>query len=182
MKEPWEKFPGLWKSQTAFFTYLRGQIRLTWSRYPAKQKWKAEQLVSPPEGYTGRAKKLGKCSYCGEMFAASSLEVDHIDQAGECNSWETAAAFMRKLLDCNDNWCLACKPCHKIKSFAERLGVEFEEARLQKRVIEFCKQPPTKVVEFCRQNGYNERSLTNAEKRRKAVETILRRSANDRSG
>jgi hypothetical protein len=179
MQEPWEKFPGLWKSQTAFFTYLRGQIRLTWSRFPAKLKWKTAQMVKPPTGYTGRAKSLGKCAYCGEMFAASTLEVDHIDQAGECNSWETAAQFMRKLLDCNDNWCLACKPCHKIKSFAERMGVSFEEARLQKLVIEFCKKPPTEVVEFCLQNGYNERSLTNAAKRRDAVEEILRRESNE---
>lgn len=178
-QEPWEKFPGLWKSQAAFFTYLRGQIRLTWSRFPAKLKWKAAQMVKPPMGYTGRAKSLGKCAYCGEMFAASTLEVDHIDQAGECNSWETAAQFLRRLLDCNDNWCLACKPCHKIKSFAERQGLSFEEARLQKRVIEICKQSPTKVVEFCLQNGYNERSLTNATKRREAVETILKRSTSD---
>lgn len=173
-QEPWELYPTLWKSQAAFFTYLRGQIRLTWSRFPAKLKWKSAQMVSPPKDYTGRAKKLGKCNYCGLFHAASSLEVDHIEQAGVCNSWETAAQFLRRLLDCNENWCLACKPCHKIKSYAEKEGISFEEARLQKRVIEFCKQPTTKVVEFCLQNGYNERSLTNAEKRRNAVEAILR--------
>lgn len=175
-KEPWELYPSLWKSKAAFFTYLRGQIRLTWSRFPAKLKWKAAQMVLPPAGYTGRAKKLGKCTYCGEMFAASTLEVDHIDQAGECNSWETAAEFLRRLLDCNDNWCLACKPCHKVKSFAERQGTSFEEARQQKRVIEFMKQAKQVIVEFCVQNGYNERSLTNTAKRREAVTEILGRS------
>lgn len=178
MQEPWEKYPGIWKSKTAFFTYLRGQIRLTWSRFPAKLSWKKAQMTKPPAGYTGRAKTLGICSYCGDQFPASNLEVDHIAQAGECNSWETAAQFMRKLLDCNDNWCLACKPCHKIKSFAERMSVSFEEARQQKLVIEICKQSPTKVVEFCLQNGYNSGSLTNAAKRKKAVEEILKRSTN----
>lgn len=174
-KEPWELYPAIWKSRAAFFTYLRGQIRLTWSRFPAKQEWKKAQLVDPPAGYTGRAKKLGKCNYCGEMFAASSLEVDHVEQAGECNSWATAAQFLQRLLDCNDNWCLACKPCHKIKSFAERLGVTFEEARLQKRVIEMMKKDKDAIVAFCVKNGYNERSLTNAAKRKLAVESILRK-------
>jgi len=135
-------------------------------------------MVTPPPGYTGRAKKLGTCTYCGESFAASTLEVDHKDQAGECNSWETAAQFMRKLLDCNDNWCLACKPCHKIKSFAERQGISFEEARLEKRAIEFMKQPKQVIVEFCIKNGYNRHSLTNADKRREAVTEILKRSSN----
>jgi hypothetical protein len=177
MQEPWELYPGIWKSKAAFFTYLRGQIRLTWSRFPAKLKWKSAQMVKPPGGYTGRAKSLGKCHYCGEMFAASHLEVDHIQQAGECNSWETAAAFLRKLLDCNDNWCLACKPCHKTKSYAEREGLDFEEAKLQKLVIEKMKQSKQAIVDFCVQMGYNERSLTNAAKRREAVEEILRRSS-----
>lgn len=173
--QPWEAFPDIWKSQAAFFTYLRGQLRLTWSRFPAKLKWKASQLVSPPKGYTGRAKKLGKCHYCGEMFAASHLEVDHVQQAGSCNSWETAAEFMYNLLDCNDNWCLACKACHKIKSYAEKQGLDFEEARLQKRVIEWMKKPTKTIVEFLVKNGYNSNSLTNATKRRVALTEVFRK-------
>jgi 5-methylcytosine-specific restriction endonuclease McrA len=172
--EPWELYPGIWKSKAAFFTYLRGQLRLTWSRYPAKLKWKAEQLVQPPKGYTGRAKKLGQCHYCGEMFAASNLEVDHVRQAGTCNSWETAAEFLYNLLNCNDNWCLACKPCHKTKSLAERDGTSFEDAKLKKKVIEFLKQPTEVIVEFCVKNGYTAGSVSNAEKRRKAVESIFK--------
>jgi len=173
-KEPWDLFPGLWKSKSAFFTYLRGQIRLTWSRFPAKITWKNSKLVAPPQDYKGRAKKLGQCSYCNEMFAASSLEVDHIEQAGTCNSWETAAQFLRNLLDCNDNWCLACKPCHKIKSYSEKTGLSFEDAKLQKKVIEFMKQNTKVIVEFCQKSGYNERSLTNKASRQAAVETILK--------
>lgn len=181
--QPWEAYPKIWKSQAAFFTYLRGQLRLTWSRYPAKLKWKASHLVPVPPGYTGRAKKLGKCHYCGEMFAASHLEVDHVHQAGSCNSWETAAEFLYNLLNCNDNWCLSCKPCHKTKSYAEKQGLDFEEARLQKRAIEVLKKHSTKkIVEFCVKNGYNASSLSNAQKRREALITIFRRGVNDGLG
>lgn len=172
-KEPWEQHPEIWKSKSAFFVYLRGGLRLLWSRYPAKLAWKKDKLVDPPEGYTGRAKKLGKCHYCTEMFPASKLEVDHLEQAGQCNSWETAFQFLRKLLDVNDNWVLACKDCHKIKSHAERIGKSFKEAMLEKKVIAFMKRPKNEVIDFCVQHGYNLPALSNSKQRRVAVTSIL---------
>lgn len=172
MKEPWETYPEIWKTQASFFTYLRGAIRLIWSRYPAKLAWKQKQLSDPPPEYTGRAKKLGTCHYCQAKFPGSRLEVDHVSQAGQCNSWETAFQFLRKLLDANNNWVLACKPCHKVKSFAERNGQNFEEALLEKEVIAFMKRPKEEVVAFCIRNGYSSPALRNAEQRRKAVHAI----------
>lgn len=173
-KQPWELNPKIWKTEAAFWNYLRGGIRQIWSRYPAKLAWKEQQVVDPPPGYTGRAKKLGKCHYCGEMFAKSHLEVDHVDQAGTCNSWETAGEFLRALLDCNDNWVLACKPCHKIKSYAEREGINFAEALLEKRVIAHEKRGVKDVVEFCKKHGYTDTQLSNGPKRRNALRAILR--------
>lgn len=173
-KEPWENYPDIWKTPAAFFAYLRGGIRQIWSRYPAKLEWKKGALVDPPKGYTGRAKKMGKCHYCGEMFAGSSLEVDHVTQAGSCNSWETAAEFLHALLDTNDNWVLACKPCHKIKSYAERQGILFEEAIIQKRVIEFMKKPQKELLAFCKPYGYTAASLSNAAKRKEALTAIFK--------
>lgn len=173
MKEPWELYPAIWKSKAAFFAYLRGGLRLMWSRYPAKLEWKKGQLFPPPSGYTGRAKKLGTCHYCKSDFPGSNLEVDHIEQAGQCNSWESAGTFLKRLLDANDNWVLACKPCHKIKSFAERTGASFEEALIEKNVIAFMKKSKDEVVAFCKKNGYSESTLRNATQRRQAVSEIL---------
>lgn len=176
--EPWEAHPDIWKTQAAFWAYLRGGIRLIWSRYPAKLKWKQAQLVAPPKGYTGRAKKVGTCSYCQHIFAASSLEVDHVFQAGSLNSWESVTTFVRNLLDTNNNWVLACKPCHKVKSYAERSGMDFKDAQAEKRAIEFCKSHNVKQqLDYLTGLGYNARSLTNASKRRAAlVETFKKES------
>lgn len=172
-QEPWEKHPDIWKSQAAFFNYLRGSIRMIWSRYPAKLSWKKTQLVDPPPGYSGRAKKLGQCHYCKEMFAASHLEVDHVVAAGSCNSWETVLQFLQRLLDVNNNWVLACKTCHKVKSYAERMGIAFDSALLEKRVIAFMKKPKEEVLAFCQEHGYNANTLTNAEKRKQALTEIF---------
>lgn len=169
--EPWEIYPEIWRNKTAFFTYLRGHLRLLWSRYPAKLKWKSAQLRSPPKGYTGRAKKLGTCHYCSCDFAASHLEVDHVQQAGQCNSWETAHQFLKNLLDCNGNWVLACKPCHKIKSYSESQSISFEEARVAKEVIELMKPcNKAKMLALLKDNLYN---CKNSVERKKALTEIL---------
>lgn len=179
-KEPWELYPSIWKSEAAFFTYLRGGLRMIWSRYPAKLAWKKEQLTDErPFGYTGRGKSFGECHYCNQMFTGSALEVDHVLQAGTCNSWETAQKFLHNLLDCNDNWVLSCKPCHKIKSYAEKQGLTFEQARAEKKVIELMKAETNEVIDFCVRHGYNEAQLTNAAKRRAALSEILSREAYD---
>lgn len=178
MIEPWEKYPSIWRNQTAFFTYLRGHLRLLWSRYPAKNEWKTAQMQAPPKGYTGRAKSLGTCHYCKECFGKSALEVDHVQQAGQCNSWETAQQFLRNLLDCNDNWVLACSECHKIKSHQEKNeGMTFAEAATEKECIRIMKLPTKEILDFCQAWGYNSSELTNAAKRREAALTILKGNA-----
>jgi hypothetical protein len=172
-KEPWELFPDIWKNQTAFFTYLRGHLRLLWSRYPAKLKWKSAQLVKPPKGYTGRAKSLGICHYCKNSFAASHLEVDHVQRAGSCNTWEESHQFLKNLLDCNNNWVLACKPCHKTKSYAEKMSIDFSEAQMLKEVIRIDKEESVDdIITFCEDYGFFDNG--SKKKRKKNVEAIFR--------
>lgn len=172
-KEPWEIYPAIWPTKTAFFTYLRGQLRNLWSHYPAKLKWKNAQLIAPPKDYEGRAKKLGQCFYCKQYFAASHLEVDHLSQAGECNSWYTSQQFLYRLLDCNDNWALACKPCHKCKSYAERMNISFSDAQAVKEAIRIEKEENLDdILAFCIAFGYNDNSTK--QRRRENLERILK--------
>lgn len=171
--EPWEAFPSIWKSKSAYFTWLRGSLRRVWSKYPAKLTWKNSQMQGPPEGYTGRGKKFGRCHYCGELFVASKLEVDHVEQAGTCNSWDTAYSFLHNLLECSGNWVLACKPCHKAKSYSESQGVDMETATATKKAIETEKLGKEFVIDLCTKMGYNASSLTNAKLRRSALVAIF---------
>jgi hypothetical protein len=172
-KEAWESYPEIWPDEKAFMLYLRGAFRSVWSRYPAKLEWKKRQMTPPPAGYTGRAKNVGYCAFCGKMGSASSFEVDHIDQAGSFGNKEEAVQWFWRLLDTNDNWQLACKPCHKTKSYADRMGISFEDASVEKEVIAICKKPVKDVKQFCYDYGYSNEQLSNPEKRRMAVEQIL---------
>lgn len=172
LKEPWQSYPEIWADEKAFMNYLRGAFRSVWSRYPAKLEWKKRQMLPPPPGYTGRAKSVGYCAFCGKMGSASSFEVDHIDQAGSFKNKQEAIAWFWRLLDTNDNWQLACKPCHKIKSYAEREGLTFSEAKVAKEVIRLLRKENKKdMLALLQQHGVE---CKNADQRREALTKILK--------
>jgi len=80
-----------------------------------------------------RVKSVGQCQICSEWFANSSLQVDHATPAGSIgNSWEGYFNWFYDLLADQSNMQLVCKPCHLIKTHADRLGVSFEEAKIKK--------------------------------------------------
>lgn len=138
--QPWEKYPNIWKSESDYWNYLRGSFRRIWSRYPVKLEFKKNQAYLPPADYKGRAKKMGSCALCGEQnIPISKLEVDHKSQVGSFNSRETAFEWFWELLCEEENMQLVHKDCHKIKSYADRMGITFEKAKLEKEVILICK-------------------------------------------
>lgn len=145
---PWETEEGkkIWKSPSEYFNWARGALRRAWADYPLRKEWKKGQLraVSVEEKarkiFHPSTKNVGQCVYCKEWLAGSKLEVDHKQSSDGCKSWEEVAEFLwyciRKV---GDDFVLACKPCHKIKTYAERYEMSFEEARIEKEVIDVFK-------------------------------------------
>jgi len=135
----------LWKTESEWWAWLRGKSRQIWSDFPPRNDFKRGKLVPNFDGSgvtSKRVKSVGQCQICNEWFANSSLQVDHIQQAGGIgNSWEGYFNWMYDLLADKDNMQLVCVPCHKIKSHADRLGVSFAEAKIKKDVIKFSKLP-----------------------------------------
>jgi 5-methylcytosine-specific restriction endonuclease McrA len=145
---PWETEEGkqVWKSKSQYFVWLRGALRKLWSDYPLRQVWKKEQ--GRPVTQEERANKVfhpstkavAQCVFCGEWMAKSKLEVDHIKESEGCYDFTTAEKF---LWHCGgqtgDNFQLACKPCHKIKSHSDSKGISFDEALCDKEAIVICK-------------------------------------------
>lgn len=137
---PWEEFPEVWKTQSAFFTWLRGGLRRAiWEKYPPKINFKNKKCMPPPETYTGRAKSGDYCALSGEWIAKSYLEVDHIKGNVSLREWEDVVPFIRHLCTSDDNMQLVGKEAHKIKSYAERSGISYEEARIEKEAIRLMK-------------------------------------------
>lgn len=152
MKEIWNEYPHIWPTKSAFFTYLRGALRQAiWNRWPGKIEFKKESAYSPPEDYQGRAKKLGTCALTGVEDAISKMEIDHIVGNISLKDWGDVLPFILHLCASKDNMQLVTKEAHKIKSYAEKKGISFEDAMIEKEAIAICKAKQD--VEWLKERG-----------------------------
>ena len=143
--EPWKQCPDVWKTKAAFFQWMRGQMRRAWSRHPVKVSYmhNHRERVSLGRITTKNPKGLVwgcRCEHCHQLFKQTQCEVDHIEAAGSFKGWEDFEAWMVKLMHINWNSIrVVCKECHRIISYAERMHITFDEAKLEKDVIAFTK-------------------------------------------
>ena len=146
MSEPWEEFPEIWPTKAKFWSWMRGGLRRgVWERHPVKIQYiQANRFKAPvgkktkdnPEGLVW----CGECEQCGGVFRQYKMEVDHLHSAGSLKGVDDLERFVTKLaIVTSEGLAFVCKPCHKIKSYAERMNISFEDARLEKRVIKFKK-------------------------------------------
>lgn len=147
-----------WKTESNFWTYLRGGIRRgLWNKHPLKlTKLKSERFKAPL-GRVTKANPKGlvwacKCSLCGNTFRESYCEVDHINEASDVPLKEDMEGFIRRLVFILlEDLQIVCKDCHKIKSYSERQGISFEEAKATKFAISLEKEK--KVIDYLDENG-----------------------------
>lgn len=165
MKEPWEELPDVWKNDKAYFVWLRGQMRRTWSRHPIKLAYTKSRRVRAPIGKKTKRNPTGevwanKCEICDGLFRQAETEVDHIEEAGGFQNWNQFHEWVYKLLHINfDSIRVVCKPCHRIVSYASRMGITFEEAAIEKEAIAFGKMSVNnqneKLAELKLESGSN---------------------------
>jgi len=131
----------IWKTESEALSWLRGQLRRVWANWPLKNDFKKSKLepVQLHHNITNkRVKSVGQCQKCLNYFAASNLEIDHITEAGSIGKTpESVGLWLFDLLCSTDNMQILCKSCHKIKSYADRIGCTFEEAEHKKKIIAF---------------------------------------------
>lgn len=174
-KEVWEEEGSPWKTKGAFFTWLRGGLRRAiWETYPLKIQFKNENCTPPPLDYNGRAKSGQYCALTGEWTPKSYLEVDHIIGNASFRDWVDIESFIRHLCTNKNNMQLVSKEGHKIKSYADRHNISFEEAYIIKSAISIIKDKKDK-------DFFTERNIevpSNAIKRRDAIIQILKTENN----
>lgn len=145
---PWEVLPTVWKTQAAYMSFFRGQLRRAWSRHPMRVEFMKSRRLDVPES---ERKRLGnrieqcyQCESCQELFAAKTIEVDHIVPAGSLKCKEDLGAFASKLLFVMPkDLQLLCKTCHQVKSYMDKSGVDEVTAKERLNLSRFKKQPAT---------------------------------------
>lgn len=137
----WDLYPDVWPTKASFFSWLRGSLRrAVWEKYPIKLRFKNSACGKPPPDYSGKAKSGTHCALTGEWIAKSYLEVDHIRGNASLRDWDDLEPFVRHLCTTEDNLQLVSKEAHKIKSYAEKRGISFAEARAEKAAIKIIKE------------------------------------------
>lgn len=172
---PWEDYPEVWPTKAMFFSWLRGALRrYAWAKHPIKFKFKNEVCGPPPKGYTGKARSGAYCALTGVWTGKSQLEVDHKEGHASLNDWDDIEGFVMHLVRFRkEDLQLVSKEAHKVKSYAERMGISFDEAVLEKKVIAFTKQSPELQKAALRKLGATDESLSSAPKRKLFYRLLL---------
>jgi 5-methylcytosine-specific restriction endonuclease McrA len=171
MNEPWKDFPEIWKSKSKYFTWLRGGLRKVWNNSPQKTTFinkNRKQIPNPnPKGKKSTVWG-GTCSMCNKDFPTKDLQVDHVISAGELNDWSDVEGFVRRLLGSGEGELrFVCKPCHKALTYAERYGVNFEQAKAERQAIDFQNQlTPQQQKRKLMDLGASEEEVSNEKSRR----------------
>lgn len=105
-----------------------------------------------------------RCAICGELFGSTEVELDHLESENTLTSYEHINDFMTNIvLTSPDKLQVLCKDkkskklgvtrfgCHSTKTYSERYGVSFEEARAEKETLQLIKQKADKT--YCIENG-----------------------------
>ena len=178
MKEPWEEAPHIWPTKASFFNFLRGNLRrAVWEKWPLKIEFKNEVCKPPPEDYTGRAKSGTYCALSGVWTGKSAAEIDHVLGHVSLQDWEDVLPFIQHLCASKENMQYVSAEAHKIKSYAERKGISFEEAALLKIVIDLEKKKM--LQDFIKSKG--EKPASNAEKRREQALKLMKEEKENES-
>lgn len=139
-EEPWIIASHIWPTKASFFTFLRGQLRRAiWEKWPLKIEFKNEACSKPPPDYTGRAKTGGYCALTGEWVGKSKAQIDHIKGNVSLQDWDDVLPFIQHLCASKENMQLVDPEAHKVKSYAEKEGITFEQALATKQAIAIIK-------------------------------------------
>lgn len=168
--EPWIWYPDIWPTKSKFYTWLRGSLRnAVWNKSPIKITFKNKACSKPPDDYTGRAKSGAYCALSGDWDGKSALQVDHIIGNVSLNDEDDILDFLKHLIPPPNSLQLVTKDAHKVKSYAEKQGITFEEAWIQKQAIALISSKQDKA--FIQAKGLIPSS--NAKSRREQLIQIL---------
>ena len=143
---PWEVYPDIWKTESAFMSWIRGGIRGgLWNKHPVKLEFiKKNRIQIPNPNPKGKKPTVwgAECALTGDIVPISQIQVDHKVGNHSLQSISDLQSFIEAIVLVNDDDLqLVSKDAHAVKSYSEKMGITFEEAVIEKKVIAFAKLP-----------------------------------------
>ena len=138
-------------SEKEVLTWFRSAIRQMWGNSPMKRTYmqKHVKLVTNTNPRSmkkyPRVKKY-ECNIDGKLYPQNKVELDHLESENSLKSYSDADGFMKAILFTSPNKLqILSKDNHKIKTYAERYNMTFEQATKAKEFIQLKKDK--KVVD-----------------------------------
>ena len=158
--------PSVWKTRSAFFSWLRGGIRQVWSKHPVKLETIKHKRVRIRKENTKTGDGMvwgGVCECCGGEFQQKDLVVDHIRQDfASLKDVGDIQGFVEKMLIVSkDDLRIVCKGCHRVITHSQRKGVSFDEAKalleeLDSKKSAAMKRSLERAARTSKKNGIND--------------------------
>jgi hypothetical protein len=196
MSSPWEVKGVPWKTEAAYWVWVRGVLRKGWSRHPVKLEYvKSLRKKIPNPNPDGRVKTVwgATCVSCKEDHplglsrrvrdrikrrhgvVVEGIEVDHKNAASSLKSVGDLAGFTTRLFYVTfDDLQLLCTRCHGIKTHCDRYGFTEEEAIIDKKGIAFGKLPVGEQKTILLNYSVLQADMSNAKKRRECYTKLLK--------
>lgn len=179
MIEPWKEPDSPWKTEAAFYSFLRGGLRRgLWNKHPLKLSYKRSQRFKVPLGRVTKANPKGlvwacKCAVCEEVYREPEIEVDHILPAGGLSSVEDIKAFVIRLSFIDYSVLrLLCLTCHAIVTHQQRTGMNWDEAVKDKTIKANMPKKVGQQKEFLFSQGFSDEEVKNTEKRKQCYDKL----------
>ena len=134
-----------WKTKSAFMSYIRGGIRAgLWNKSPIKLSFiKERRMQIPNPNPRGNKPTVWgcECEICKNTFVLKDLQVDHIRNVGSTlKGVSDIQQFVEDIaIVVKDELRMVCKECHSVISHSQRTGISFEQAKLEKEIINISK-------------------------------------------
>jgi len=107
---------GKW-TEARYWGFIRSALREANRRFPPRYAAKAAAKKS----VTGQRHRFEfQCAECKQWFKDKEVQVDHIVPAGTLRKYEDLPQFVENMFCEADGLQVLCKPCHQIKTNAER--------------------------------------------------------------
>jgi hypothetical protein len=105
-----------------------------------------------PIGIKGKDVWACKCEMCSKEVRSSDAEIDHITAGGSFRSWEEYTQWAKRILWVTwDDLRELCQDCHATVTLSQKLGISYEEACIEKQIIQIIKEKKDK--QFLEERG-----------------------------
>lgn len=177
-KKLWEFYPHIWSSESAYMSWLRGGLRrYLWSKNPVKLEFiKQNRIKIPNPNPKGKVKEVwgGVCALTGNTYVIGDMEVDHISGNHSLKTIDDLVPFVKGIVMVTlEDLQLVSKEAHKIKSYAEKQCISFEEAKAEKTAIDLIKKGVDKQFLIDHNVKAENIGSTQLKRRKQIVELLL---------